>query len=230
MSRLILLRHGQSIWNRKGIFTGWTDVGLTTAGIEEAKKAGALLKKYGLVPDWCCTSYLRRAIWTLWIALDDNRLTWLPVDKSWRLNERHYGALQGLNKTATAEKMGRKKVHAWRRSYNARPPAIDQADARFPGHDPRYATVPDRSLPRTESLKDAGDRLLPYWKRKIAPQLLAGRTVLVSAHGNSLRVLIKHLDQIPDGEISDVEIPTGNPLCYEIDEKLRPSGSEFLGE
>lgn len=229
MTCLILLRHGQSLWNRDDIFTGWNDVDLTAEGVEEAKGASALLKLHGYAPDWCCTSYLRRAIRTLWIVLDEMELMWLPVDKHWRLNERHYGALQGLNKKDTAARMGEETVYAWRRGYDVPPPALDEADERFPGRDPRYAGLTDRDLPRTESLKATVERFLPYWETTIVPQLRAGRTVLVSAHGNSLRALVKHLEQIPDAKIPGVEIPTGNPLCYELDDTLHPTGRKYLG-
>lgn len=228
MVQLILLRHGESVWNRDNRFTGWTDVDLSDAGVEEAHRAADLLKMRGIVPDWCCTSYLKRAVRTLWIVLDDLDRMWLPIHTSWRLNERHYGALQGLNKAETAERVGEEQVHAWRRSYDVRPPPLDEGDERFPGHDPRYAALSDDQLPRTESLKDTVARFLPYWDQALAPQLRSGRTVLVAAHGNSLRALVKSLDRIPDDEIPGVEIPTGVPLVYELDEALRPIGSRYL--
>jgi 2,3-bisphosphoglycerate-dependent phosphoglycerate mutase len=228
MVQLILLRHGESIWNRDNRFTGWTDVDLSDKGVGEAHRAAALLKMHGIVPDWCCTSYLKRAIRTLWTVLDDLDRMWLPIHTSWRLNERHYGALQGMNKIETAQRMGEEQVHAWRRSYSVRPPALDDHDERFPRHDPRYAALSDEELPRTESLKDTVDRLLPYWDRVLMPQLRSGRTVLISAHGNSLRALAKHLDRISDSEISGLEIPTGIPLVYRLNDALRPIQHHYL--
>lgn len=228
MRRLILLRHGESTWNRANKFTGWTDVDLSDTGVREAKDAAALLKMHGVRPDWCCTSYLKRAIRTLWIVLEEMDLMWLPVAKHWRLNERHYGALQGLDKAKTAERVGEKQVHIWRRSYDVRPPALEESDERFPGRDPRYATLTNEDLPRTESLKDTVERFLPYWEEEIAPKMRAGHTVLITAHGNSLRAMVKYLDQISDEEISSVEIPTGNPLCYELDDALWPQSREYL--
>jgi 2,3-bisphosphoglycerate-dependent phosphoglycerate mutase len=228
MVQLILLRHGESIWNRDNRFTGWTDVDLSDKGIGEAHQAAVLLKMREIVPDWCCTSYLKRAIRTLWIVLDDLDRMWLPIHTSWRLNERHYGALQGLNKAETAHKMGEEQVHAWRRSYDVRPPALDDRDKRFPGHDPRYAALSDEELPRAESPKDTVARFLPYWDRVLVPQLRSGRTVLVSAHGNSLRALVKYLDRIADNDIPGLEIPTGAPLVYELDGALRPIEHHYL--
>jgi 2,3-bisphosphoglycerate-dependent phosphoglycerate mutase len=228
MVRLILLRHGESIWNRDYRFTGWTDVDLSDKGVGEAHRAAALLKADEIVPDWCCTSYLKRAIRTLWIVLDDLDRMWLPIHTSWRLNERHYGALQGLNVPDTAQRMGEEQVHAWRRIYEARPPALDERDERFPGHDLRYAALSGAELPRAESLKDTVARFLPYWEGELVPQLRSGRTVLVSAHGNSLRALVKYLDRIPDNDISGLEIPTGVPLIYELDGALRPIRHHYL--
>lgn len=228
MVQLILLRHGESVWNRDNRFTGWTDVDLSDGGVEEAHRAAALLEKKGIVPEWCCTSYLKRAIRTLWIVLDDLDRMWLPIHTSWRLNERHYGALQGLNKTETARQVGEAQVHTWRRSYEARPPALEEDDERFPGHDPRYAALSDDELPRTESLKDTVARFQPYWDEVLAPELRAGRTMLISAHGNSLRALVKSLDRISDEEIPGVEIPTGAPLIYELDPSLRPIERYYL--
>lgn len=228
MVQLILLRHGESVWNQESRFTGWTDIDLSQRGIREAHHAAALLKLHGNRPDWCCTSYLKRAIRTLWIVLDDLDRMWLPVDTSWRLNERHYGALQGLNKAETAERVGEQQVHAWRRGFDVRPPALDEHDERFPGHDVRYAALSDAELPRTESLKDALARVLPYWDQVLTPQLRSGRTVLVSAHGNSLRALIKHLDRVSDDAISAYEVPTGIPLVYELDDALHPIESHAL--
>jgi 2,3-bisphosphoglycerate-dependent phosphoglycerate mutase len=226
--RLILLRHGESVWNRQNVFTGWSDVDLSTAGIEEARRAARTLMDRGFRPDLCYTSYLKRAIRTLWIVLDDMDLMWLPVYRSWRLNERHYGALQGLNKAETAEREGEEQVHIWRRSYDVRPPALSEADERFPGRDSRYAALEPHELPRTESLADTVERVLPYWHEAIAPELRAGREILISAHGNSLRGLIKYLDNIADDQIPTVEIPTGVPLIYELAKDLKPSRSYYL--
>jgi 2,3-bisphosphoglycerate-dependent phosphoglycerate mutase len=228
MVQLILLRHGESIWNRDNRFTGWTDVDLSDKGVGEAHRAATLLKMHGIVPDWCCTSYLKRAVRTLWIVLDDLDRMWLPIRTSWRLNERHYGALQGMNKAETAQRIGEEQVHAWRRSYDVRPPALDVRDERFPGHDPRYAALSDKELPRAESLKDTVARFLPYWGRVLAPQLRSGRTVLVSAHGNSLRALVKYIDRIGDNDIPGLEIPTGAPLVYALDGALHPIEHHYL--
>lgn len=228
MVRLVLIRHGESVWNRDNRFTGWTDVDLSHKGVGEAHRAARLLKTHGIMPNWCCTSYLKRAIRTLWIVLDDLDRMWLPIDSNWRLNERHYGALQGLNKAEVAERVGEHQVQVWRRSYDVRPPALDVDDERFPGHDPRYAALSDDELPRTESLKDTDVRFQPYWRETLAPQLQSGRAVLVSAHGNSLRAFIKSLDRISDVEISELEIPTGVPLVYELDDNLCPIHSHYL--
>jgi len=228
MVQLVLLRHGESIWNRDNRFTGWADVDLSEKGVGEAHRAAHLLKTHGIAPDWCCTSYLKRAIRTLWIALDDLDRMWVPVHTNWRLNERHYGTLEGLNKAETSLRVGAEQVRIWRRSYDARPPALDVCDERFPGHDPRYASLSDAELPRAESLKDTLVRLLPYWNQVLMQQLQLGRTVLVSAHGNSLRALVKYLDQISDNNISDFEIPTGVPLVYELDHALRPVEHHYL--
>ena len=228
MVQLILLRHGESIWNRDNRFTGWTDVDLSDKGVGEAHRAAALLKAHEIVPGWCCTSYLKRAIRTLWIVLDDLDRMWLPVHTSWRLNERHYGALQGMNKAETTQRMGEEQVHAWRRSYEGRPPELEDRDDRFPGHDQRYAALSDEELPRAESLKDTVARFLPYWDRFLVPQLRSGRTVLVCAHGNSLRALVKYLDRITDNDISGLEIPTGVPLVYELDGTLRAIEHHYL--
>lgn len=218
---LVLLRHGESVWNRDDRFTGWTDVGLTEKGEAEAVRAGEWLAREGFRFDVCYTSYLKRAIKTLWLALEAMDLMWLPVYKTWRLNERHYGALQGLNKTETAARYGSEQVFLWRRSYHVRPPALDRSDPRFPGHDPRYAGVDPADLPVTESLEDTVRRVLPYWRETIAPEILQGRRVLIAAHGNSLRALVKYLEAIPDDEIPRVEIPTGVPWIYELDGSLR---------
>jgi len=228
MPRLILLRHGQSVWNRDAIFTGWTDVALCDNGISEAKKAAALLKEHEIKFDECFTSYLKRSIHTLSIVLDDLDLDWLPVHRAWRLNERHYGALQGLNKEKVREEVGDEQLHIWRRSYTSRPPTLEESDPRFPGNDPKYARIPHRHLPLTESLKDCVARVLPYWQERVEPLLMDGRTPLVSAHGNSLRGLIKYLDGISDEDIPNLEIPTGKPLVYELDQGLRPVRSFYL--
>ena len=228
MVQLVLLRHGESLWNRENRFTGWTDIDLSDKGVDEAHRAAALLRMRGIVPEWCCTSYLKRAIRTLWIVLDDLDRMWLPIQASWRLNERHYGALQGLNKTETAQRFGEQQVHAWRRSYDARPPALHERDERFPGHDPRYAALSDEELPRAESLKNTVARLLPYWDQVLSPRLRLGRTVLVSGHNNSLRALVKYLDRISDDDVSGLEIPTGVPLVYELDASLRPLERHYL--
>ena len=228
MVRLILLRHGQSVWNRDDRFTGWTDVDLSDQGIEEAHRAARQLKAAGLTPDICFTSYLKRAIRTLWIVLDDMDLMWLPVHRHWRLNERHYGALQGLNKAETRQKAGDEQVHIWRRSYDVPPPPLETGDERSPVGDPRYAGLKPEELPLTESLKDTVERVLPYWDEAIAPELRAGRTVLISAHGNSLRGLVKYLDKVADADIPKVEIPTGSPLVYELDDQLAPLSKRYL--
>lgn len=228
MARLILLRHGESVWNRDNRFTGWADIDLSDEGVEEAHRAASLIKTYEIMPEWCCTSYLKRAIRTLWIVLDDIDRMWLPVHKSWRLNERHYGALEGSKKVETAQKLGDDQVRAWRRSFDARPPALDERDERFPGRDPRYASLTNDELPRTESLRDTLARVLPYWDQVLSPKLRSHRCVLVSGHGNTFRALVKYLDQISDDEISSVEIPTGVPLVYEFDASLRPLERHYV--
>jgi 2,3-bisphosphoglycerate-dependent phosphoglycerate mutase len=230
MIRLVLLRHGESTWNLENRFTGWTDVDLTEQGIREAHQAGSLLREGGYVFDLAYTSVLKRAIRTLWIALDEMDLMWIPVHRSWRLNERHYGALQGLNKRDTAEKYGMEQVHVWRRSYDIPPPELEETDNRFPGRDPRYAGLKAGELPRSESLKDTLERVLPYWHETIVPDLQAGRRVLIAAHGNSIRALVKHLDEIPDAVITELNIPTGVPLVYELDEQLRAVNHYYLGD
>lgn len=227
---LILLRHGESIWNLENLFTGWTDVGLTQRGVAEAVEAGRLMKDEGLRPDVLHTSVLVRAIKTAEIALDVMGLQYLPVHRSWRLNERHYGALQGLNKKETAERYGTEQVHLWRRSYDVRPPALDTADERHPIHDPRYRGLTPDELPATECLADVVARMMPYWVDAIVPDLQAGMTPLVVAHGNSLRAMVKHLDGISDEDIVDVNIPTGIPLLYELDSDLQPVSSRYLGD
>ena len=230
MATLVLLRHGESAWNRDNRFTGWTDVDLTATGVAEAHEAARLLQAEGLGFDLAFTSVLKRAIRTLWIVLDDLDLMWLPVHGSWRLNERHYGALQGLDKAQTAKEFGEVQVKLWRRSYDVPPPALEVDDRRFPGLDPRYATLDEAAMPRTESLKDTVARFLPYWHDEIAPSVRAGRRVIVAAHGNSLRALVKYLDGIGDEEIVGLNIPTGVPLVYDLDDELRPRGHRYLGD
>jgi 2,3-bisphosphoglycerate-dependent phosphoglycerate mutase len=229
MQKLILLRHGESDWNRENRFTGWTDVDLSSVGIEEARRTGKVLIEHGSTFDVAFTSVLKRAIRTLWIVLDTMDLMWIPVHRSWRLNERHYGALQGLNKAETAAQYGEEQVKLWRRSYDIRPPTLETSDPRFPGHDPRYAGLSDQELPRTECLKDTVARFLPYWHEMIVPAILSGKRILIAAHGNSLRALVKHLDKISDDEIVNLNIPTGIPLMYELDDHLRPIRHEYLG-
>ena len=230
MYRIVFLRHGESVWNRENRFTGWTDVDLSAAGLEEARAAGRLLAAEGLDFDIAYTSVLKRAIRTLWLALDEMDRLWMPVEKSWRLNERHYGALQGLNKAETAAKFGEAQVLAWRRSYDTPPPALAPGDARDAAADPRYAGLTRAEVPLTECLKDTVARVLPYWNDVIAPAVRAGRRVLVAAHGNSLRALVKHLDRVSDADIVGLNIPTGVPLLYELDAQLRPLGRRYLGD
>ncbi len=230
MIKLVLLRHGESIWNMENRFTGWTDVDLSSRGIDEARSAGALLKKEGFIFDVAFTSVLKRAIRTLWLVLDEMDLMWVPVHRSWRLNERHYGALQGLNKADTAAKFGEEQVRIWRRSYDIPPPALDRNDERFPGADPRYKDIEEKDLPLCESLKDTVSRCLPYWHREIAPMMKSGKRIVIAAHGNSLRALVKYLDNISDEEIVRVNIPTGVPLVYEFDSDLKPVGNYYLGD
>lgn len=230
MHRLVLLRHGQSIWNKENRFTGWHDVGLTEQGVAEATEAGRALKQEGLTFDIAYTSLLKRAIKTLWITLEQMDLMWIPVHRSWRLNERHYGDLQGLNKAETAEKHGMDQVHIWRRSYDTPPPALEKSDERYPGHDPRYKDLDEDQLPTSECLKDTVDRFLPYWHETIAPAIKSGQRVLIAAHGNSLRALVKHLDGISDEEIVGLNIPTGMPLLYELDDDLKAVSSRYLGD
>lgn len=228
MVPLVLLRHGESVWNRDDRFTGWTDVGLTERGEVEAERAGRLLAQHALEFDVCFTSVLKRSIKSLWIVLEVMDLMWVPVHMSWRLNERHYGALQGLSKAETAKKVGAEQVFAWRRHFEPRPPAVELTDKRFPGHDRRYAGLAKDQLPRSESLKDAFARVMPYWNEVIAPEIKGGRTVLICGHGNSLRALVKHLDRILAERIPELEIPTGRPLVYELDEMLRPIKHYYL--
>jgi 2,3-bisphosphoglycerate-dependent phosphoglycerate mutase len=228
--KLILVRHGQSIWNVENLFTGWTDVDLSDQGRIEAREAGRQLLKEGIKPDIAFTSVLKRAIRTLWIILDEMDRMWLPVERSWRLNERHYGALQGLNKAQTVEKHGEAQVKIWRRSYDIPPPPLETSDPRHPRSDERYATLNPSDLPATESLKDTLARVLPYWNDRIAPELRAGKNVMVAAHGNSLRAMVKMLDNVSEAEITELNIPTGVPLLYELDDQLKPRGSRYLGD
>jgi 2,3-bisphosphoglycerate-dependent phosphoglycerate mutase len=227
---LVLLRHGQSVWNLENIFTGWTDVALSPQGMEEAAAAGQLMAEAGYELDVAHTSVLVRAIDTLHRALYEMGMTWIPVKKDWRLNERHYGALQGLNKKETADQHSPEQVHIWRRSYDTPPPALSWDDPRHPHFDPRYAWMPPELLPATECLADVVDRMLPYWYDAIVPDLRAGKRVVVAAHGNSLRALVKHLDGISDEEITGLNIPTGIPLVYELDADLRPIRHFYLGD
>jgi len=230
MQKLILLRHGESDWNRENRFTGWTDVDLSERGIQEARRAGQVLLEQGITFDVAFTSVLKRAIRTLWIVIDTMDLMWIPVHRSWRLNERHYGALQGLNKAETAAQYGEEQVKLWRRSYDIRPPALEVSDPRFPGHDPRYAGLADQQLPRTECLKDTVARFLPYWHEMIVPAILSQKRVLIAAHGNSLRALMKHLGKLTDDEVVNLNIPTGIPLLYELNDHLKPIRHEYLGD
>jgi len=230
MSRLVLLRHGESTWNKENRFTGWTDVDLSEKGLEEAKSAGQLLKADGYTFDIAYTSVLKRAIRTCWIALDEMDLLWIPVERNWRLNERHYGALQGLNKAETAAKHGDAQIKIWRRSYDIPPPPLAISDPRHPSHDPRYASLRPDELPTTESLKETVARFLPAWHEIIAPAIRLGRRVLITAHGNSLRALVKYLDQISDQNIVELNIPTGIPLVYELDAELSPIRHYYLGD
>ena len=229
MYRLILLRHGQSTWNLENRFTGWVDVDLSEAGRGEAEKAGRLLKEAGFAFDIVFTSMLKRAIRTAWIVEDILDLMWVPIERDWRLNERHYGALQGLNKSDTMKKFGPEQVQLWRRGYTTRPPALATNDQSLPQRDPHYANLPQDQLPATESLEDTGKRVWESWQQIIAPAIRSGKNVLIAAHGNSLRSLVKHLDDISDAEIVNLEIPTGLPLVYELDGNLRPIKHHYLG-
>lgn len=230
MYRLVLIRHGQSKWNEENRFTGWTDVDLSPAGVKEAQDAAKLLAQEGYTFDVAYTSVLKRAIRTLWIILDELDLMWIPVHPSWRLNERHYGALQGLDKAETAARHSDEQVHIWRRSYDVPPPPLTADDPRYPGKDPRYADLLPEELPLTECLKDTVERMLPYWHETIAPQVRTGKRVIIAAHGNSLRALVKYLDKISDEEIPALNIPTGIPLVYELDENLQPIRHYYLGD
>ena len=228
--KLVLLRHGQSTWTLANLFTGWIDVDLSEQGLEEAREAGRLLKAEGIAFDIAFTSVLKRAIRTLWITLDELDMMWLPVERSWRLNERHYGALQGLDKAQTVAKHGAEQVKVWRRSYDIPPPPLDATHPQHPRFDRRYAGVPATELPACESLKDTLGRVLPFWNARIAPELAAGRHVLVAAHGNSLRAMVKMLDRVSDAAIVELNIPTGVPLLYELDSHLSPVASRYLGD
>jgi 2,3-bisphosphoglycerate-dependent phosphoglycerate mutase len=230
MHTLVLLRHGESIWNKDNRFTGWVDVDLSEKGLLEARAAGQLLKAHGFTFDRAFSSVLKRAIRTLWIVQDEMDLLWLPVERSWRLNERHYGALQGLNKAETAAKHGEAQVKIWRRSYDIPPPALTVDDPQYPGKDRRYAGLAPADLPLTECLKDTVERFLPYWHETIAPAIRAGNRVVIAAHGNSLRALVKYLDGISDEDIVELNIPTGMPLVYELDASLRKVSSRYLDE
>jgi len=230
MYKVVLLRHGESVWNKKNFFTGWTDVDLSEKGVEEAHTAAKLLKEGGYTFDVAFTSVLKRAIRTLWIVLEDMDLMWIPVERSWRLNERMYGDLQGLNKAETAEKFGGEQVHIWRRSYDTPPPEMARNDERHPGKDRRYADMPIDEVPGTECLKDTVERFMPYWIDTIVPVIKAGKRVVIAAHGNSLRALVKYLDNISDEEIPGLNIPTGVPLVYELDEDMHPIKHYYLGD
>jgi 2,3-bisphosphoglycerate-dependent phosphoglycerate mutase len=230
MKKLVLVRHGESTWNKENRFTGWTDVDLSDKGRQEAKEGGQVLKAGGYTFDVAYTSVLKRAIRTLWTVLDEMDLMWIPVHRSWRLNERHYGALQGLNKAETAAKFGEDQVKIWRRSYDVPPPVLTPDDERFPGHDPRYKSLTPAGLPLTECLKDTVARFLPLWHETIAPAVKEGQKVLIAAHGNSLRALVKYLDHISEEDIVELNIPTGMPLVYELDDNLKPLKHYYLGD
>ena len=230
MHKVVLLRHGESTWNKENLYTGWTDVDLSEKGVTEAHEGGKLLREGGYVFDVAYTSVLKRAIRTLWIALDELDQMWIPVINSWRLNERHYGALQGLNKAQTAEQYGEAQVKIWRRSYDVPPPPLSPDDPRYPGHDPRYAGLAQSELPLAECLKDTVARFLPYWHETIAPAIKSGKRVIIAAHGNSLRALVKYLDNMSDADIVELNIPTGIPLVYELDDNLKPIRHYYLGD
>jgi len=230
MKKLVLLRHGESTWNKENRFTGWVDVGLSDRGIDEAIQAGRILSREGYIFDIAYTSVLKRAIKTLWIVLEEMDMMWIPVHHSWRLNERHYGALQGLNKAETVERHGMEQVKLWRRSYDLPPPALTPDDPHYPGKDPRYANLRPEEIPFTECLKDVVARFLPYWHETIAPTVREGGRVLIAAHGNSLRALVKYLDKIPDDKIVELNIPTGVPLVYELEDDLTPIRNYYLGD
>lgn len=228
MYKIVLLRHGESEWNKENRFTGWTDVDLNETGEAQAQKAGKMLLEKGYAFDVAYTSYLKRAIRTMWLALTEMNLAWIPDNKSWRLNERHYGALQGLNKADTAEKYGEEQVKIWRRSYDTPPPRLEDGDERLPERDPRYAGIPQDEMPRGESLKDTIARVMPYWESEIVPAIRSGKQVLVVAHGNSLRAIVQHLDNLDEATLLELNIPVGQPLVYELDEELRPTAHYYL--
>jgi 2,3-bisphosphoglycerate-dependent phosphoglycerate mutase len=230
MFKLTLIRHGESQWNKENRFTGWADVDLSKKGITEARQAGKLLKEERYTFDVAFTSVLKRAIKTLGYVLDEMELLWIPVHKSWRLNERHYGALQGLNKAETAAKYGDEQVHIWRRSYDVSPPLLQENDTRYPGSDPKYAALPKELLPLAETLKTTLERVVPYWEEEIVPYIRNGKRVVIAAHGNSLRALVKYLDHLSDEEVLDLNIPTGKPLVYELDDDLKPIRRYYLGD
>ena len=230
MTKVVLIRHGESVWNKENLFTGWADVTLSEKGIEEAKSGGKELKKAGFTFDKAYTSTLTRAIKTLNLVLEEMGLLWIPVEKAWQLNERHYGALQGLNKSQTAEKYGEEQVKVWRRSYDTPPPALEKTDERFPGHDARYKSLTEKELPLTECLKDTVARVVPYWEKVILPDIKAGKKIIIAAHGNSLRALVKYLDNISDADITELNIPTGMPLVYELDDNFMAINKEYLGD
>ena len=229
MHKIVLLRHGESEWNKENRFTGWTDVPLSEKGLLEAQSAGKVLKEKGFVFDKAYTSVLKRAIKTLWSVLEEMDLMWIPVENSWKLNERHYGALQGLNKAETAARYGDEQVKIWRRSYETRPPLLEKSDKRYPGNDPRYAGLEEKEIPLGECLADTVARVIPYWERHIAPQIKAGRNLIIVAHGNSIRAMVKYLDNISDKDILELNIPTGIPLVYELDKELNPIRHYYLG-
>ncbi len=230
MYKIVLIRHGESTWNKENRFTGWQDVPLSDKGLAEAHEAGKLLKKEGFVFDKAYTSVLCRAIKTLWAVLEETGLMWIPVEKSWRLNERHYGALQGLNKADTAAKYGDAQVKIWRRSYATRPPQLEKSDDRWPGHEMRYSSLTEEELPLGECLADTVARVVPYWEKSIVPDIAAGKRLIVAAHGNSLRALVKYLDNVSEEEILEINIPTGVPLVYELDEDMKPIKHYYLGD
>jgi 2,3-bisphosphoglycerate-dependent phosphoglycerate mutase len=230
MKQIVLIRHGESVWNKENLFTGWTDVDLSEKGVSEAHLAGQKLRAEGYVFDECWTSVLKRAIRTLWITLDEMDLMWLPVNNDWRLNERHYGALQGLNKSETAQKYGEEQVKIWRRSYDIPPPVLDVADPRWPGHEARYAALSAEQLPLTESLKETYERVVPFWNEIIVPRLHSGKRLVITAHGNSIRAIVKYLDGISDEQITGLNIPTGIPLVYQFDDDLRVLKSFYLAD
>ncbi|MBN1596800.1 MAG: 2,3-diphosphoglycerate-dependent phosphoglycerate mutase [Bacteroidales bacterium] len=230
MHKLVLLRHGESLWNKENRFTGWTDVDLTEKGITEARKAGKVLKENGFEFDIAFVSVLKRALRTLWLTLEEMDQLWIPWEKSWRLNERHYGGLQGLNKAETAAKHGEDQVLIWRRSYDIPPPELEKSDSRYPGNLRVYSDVPESDLPLTESLKDTVARFIPYWHDTIAPVIKTGKKVIIAAHGNSLRALVKYLDNMSEEEVLKLNIPTGMPLVYELDEELKPIKHYYLGD